>query len=402
MNIKTNFIKQTWTQLAIIQIAGVICLPILMIGEQIGRSYEFFYAITSIIIGNLLLCILAIITSFMAFSFKQYTIKNAQIFFGFFGTKLLGISMIISLIGWFAIQLSVISLSIEKIMLLIFNVAPYVAIINVVVGLVLIITARFGIYLIKKVSTFFIPFFIIVMFISLVKSIQNPIVQVASNNKSYCAISLVIASAIMAVIDLPTYYRFSRSKKDSFISLVILFIIVVPILEIIGMFIGLHGSGSNILESLTNNQNKVFQFFILMFLILSGCTTNNMNLYSATTTLNYFFNKFSLTTRTIFLGFMGIVLSCFNILENFEPMLNSFGILLSGMGSVMITNFLINDIRLNTNKIYFIKNIVAWIIGCIVGFLTFFKYITLLSCDIVNAYIAASFATLILQKLFKD
>ena len=402
MNIKKKLEQQNWIQLATIQIAGAICLPILMIGEQIGRSYEFLHAITAIIIGNILLCILAIITAFMAFRFKQYTICNAQNFFGPSGTKLLGLSMIMSLMGWFAIQLNVISLSIEKTIFLTSNTMPPIIIINLVVGVALIITARFGIAFIKKIATLCMPFFIVVIVIALIKTIQNPLSQTMSANSSYGAISLVIASAIMAVIDLPTYYRFSKTKKDSFISLIVLFVITIPMLEIIGVYIGIHNNGNNILDALTQNQSLFFQLIILLFLILSGCTTNNMNLYSAATTLDYLAPKINVSTRTLFLGCIGTALSCFNMLDNLEPILNALGILLSSMGSVMIINFLMNTSQRNKHKQYFTKNIIAWIIGCMIGFLTFFKYIVLLQFDVINAYIAASIATLLLQYFFED
>lgn len=390
--------EHNWLQLATIQVAGAICLPILMIGEQLGRTYGFKTAIISILVGNSFLFALAIITVLMAYQFKEYTIQNAIRYFGSSGTKLLGCNMLLSLTGWFAIQLNLISLSIEKSCLLLLGYNIPIIALNIIIGSCITIASLFGLESIKKLATISMPFFIGTMAIALLQALQNPTVIPTNVISSYQGISLVIASAIMAVIDLPTYYRFAKSSKDSIISVFILFIITVPLLEIIGAYIALHNTGTNILETLTAHHNIVWQLWIFLFLILAGWTTNNMNLYSATTALQTIAPRLNYTTQTLLLGFAGTALSCFDLLQNLEPLLNGIGILISSMGGVMITNFLLQKYIVKPHgHTFFVKNIIAWTIGSTVGFLTFFGYISLTNFDIIDAYCVATIATGIIQ-----
>lgn len=393
-----NIPNQNWLQLATIQVAGAICLPILMIGEQLGRTYGFKTAIISILLGNSFLCVIAIITALMAYQFKEYTIENAIRYFGVTGTKLLGCNMLLSLIGWFAIQLNVISLSIEKSCLLLFGYQIPITMLNMIIGLGITLASLCGVESIKKIANISMPFFIGTMAIALLQTLQNPTITPTNIINSYQGVSLVIATAIMAVIDLPTYYRFAKSSKDSVISIVILFIITIPLLEIIGAYIALHNQGTNILETLTAHHNVIWQLWIFLFLILAGWTTNNMNLYSATTALQTIAPRLNYATQTLLLGFAGTILSCFDLLKNLEPILNGIGILISSMGGVMVTNFLLQKyITQSKSHAFFVKNIIAWSIGSTIGFLTFFGYTTLTQFEIIDAYCIATIATTLIQ-----
>lgn len=394
--------QQTWLQLASIQIAGAICLPIIMIGQQIGKTYDFTSAVISIMLGNFFLFTLATSTVLMAYRYKDYTIANAMRYFGKYGTMILGFNMLISLTGWFAIQLNVISLSIEKSIALLLDFQIPVIALNIIIGSLITIASLYGIKSIEKLATISLPFFIGTMAVSLYQAIHAPAISQATTINSYQGISLVIACGMMAVIDLPTYYRFARSNKDSVMSVALLFIVAIPVLEIIGAYMALHSSGSNILDTLTSNQNVAWQLWVFLFLILAGWTTNNMNLYSATTAFDYIAPRLGYVKQTLLLGIIGIAISCFDILSNLEQILSGIGILISSMGGVIISNYAIKQwVKNNTTQIFFIKNIIAWCFGSSIGFVAFFGFFSITNFDIIDAYIASSIATCIMQ-LFKD
>lgn len=373
-----------------------------MIGQELGKNYGFSNALLAIIIGNVLLCGLGIINAFMAYTTKATTIQNALHYFGNIGTYLLGIVMATSLIGWFALQLVVISLSIQKSMSIALGITPELVTLNIIAGSIITVVAVFGIKALDVLSRVSMPLLIGVLAYAVYQSYGNGVTAIVIGKNYYHGISLVMAAAILAVVDLPTYYRFARSKRESLGSITLFFLLALPLLEFAGVYIGTHTASSSLVDALVGTGGMLWQFAVISFLILAGWTTNNTNLYSATVILEHLLPKQSPIVCTLLLGFLGTFFSCLDVLGSYENILNGMGILVSSMGGVIAAQYLLQIIAKHTCAHSSSISIASWVLGIIGGLLGMNNVIVLTHVAILDSFIIAFISVIILLVLTKE
>lgn len=358
-------------QIISIQAAGAICLPVLIVGQRLGKTYGFAHAAISILIGNFLLFLLGIIYAKMAVESRQTTVRNAEIYFGNKCSKLFAFDIILTLIGWFSIQLALISSGTRNTMLL---------------GLFITLAALKGIKSLSKLAYISIPILISTIIYTVYKSFF--VVEQVSIIKTFSlsGISLVLATAIMAVIDLPNYHRFSKSLKESTIGIFILLMCVLSSVEIAGAYIGIR-----------------LPIEISTVLVLAGLATNNANLYSSAVTMEIIFPLFPYFVRTLILGTVGTLLACLGIMDRFEEILSIMGFVTSSMGAVIAVQYIFNRIvpRLKTNVNH---NLISWGFGVIHGALGLFKINFLTGIITLDSFIisGASSCLLLLIRSFYE
>lgn len=401
-------VKQSWWQMTSIQIGGAICLPMIMIGQELARSYGFAKAAAAIVIGNFLLFLLGLVKVKMAYENKKTTINNAKEYFDTRGIKFFALNMIISLLGWFAIQLNLITLSVQTCLQSIFglgsvssleykvagiNILGPVAL-NIIFGAIITIVATRGIRALNKLSDVSMPVLCLVIGYTLYKALvygQPASVPVVD---SFRGISLVLAGSLLVIVDAPTYYRFSRSLKESYISIFVTMVLATTMVELAGTYIAIRMHGANILETLTLGSSVGYQIFILLFLVLAGWTTNNANLYSCAVTLESIYKKLTLAKSILIVGFLGTILSCFDLIKNFETVLSLMGIFVSAMGAVVAVRYISKLFIPNLPKAG-AQNLFAWGCGVLQGFLVFYKIFAISGIEIIDAFLVAAFVSLI-------
>ncbi|MCL4229744.1 cytosine permease [Candidatus Dependentiae bacterium] len=398
---KESLEKQSWLQLISIQIGGAVCLPVLMIGQELGKTYGFSHALLAIIIGNSVLCVLGIINAIMAHATKATTIQNALRYFGGIGAHLLGIIMTTSLVGWFALQLIVISLSVQKSASLMFGITPQLMTLNIIIGVIISIVAVFGIKTLDVLSRISMPLLIGVLAYATYQAYGSGITPSITGKSYYHGVSLVMAAAILAVVDLPTYYRFARTKRAGIGSIILFFLLALPLLEYAGVYIGTHTNGNSLVDALIGTGGIIWQGAVVSFLVLAGWTTNNTNLYSATVVLEQLLPKSSLVLRTLVLGFAGTILSCLDILSSYEEVLNGMGILISSMGGVIAIQYLLQHINTHSCQHVSTISIASWASGVIGGLLSMNNILMFTDVPILDAFIIALISVVIFSSLTK-
>jgi purine-cytosine permease-like protein len=215
---------------------------------------------------------------------------------------------------------------------------------------------------------------------------------------SYAGASLVIALAIAFVIDMPTFYRFAKTSKDGLISISLIFILVLPVLEIIGVYLASGSNGGNILEVLKRENETFWNLWVAFFIILAGWTTNNVNLYSAAICLQSLKKNFSEKKATLCMGGAGTLLSCFDLLTHLEFVLDIIGIFIASMGAVILMRYLMMEyFGLSLSLKDHPRCLMAWVLGIAVGFIGIFGY-SLTSIAMLDAVLGASVGTILTMK----
>ena len=391
---------QSWWELTSIQVGGVICLPILMIGVELGRICGFPLAVRAICIGNTILFLLGMVIARMSYQYKKNTVENAARYFANSGSHIFTFVLVSGCIGWFAIQLDVIGLSIlEQVNgLLGYSVSTsYGYCINIVLGTIMTSLCMHGIRSIEKLSSVSMPALVLTLFymVYLAHKMPSYDVEITFNPLLLLqGVTLVLVAVLLAVVDMPTYYRFARSGVDAYISTALLYLVCTPLLEITGAYIAARGQVDSVI-SLTSSSSGLFgSLWILVFLILAGWTTNNANLFSAASSLKIWLPSLAYAQRVVIAGVIGTILSCFNVMQNFGTLLECMSIAVGSFGAIIAVQYCACVLDKDFT-IFPLLNTIIWFVATSYGIGSFFGLLSITSFAVLDTFIFAFIASII-------
>lgn len=372
-------VQQNWKQLSSIQVGGVICLPVIVIGQTLGREYGLYSSLIAIALGNLFLLALAIITAIMSHQEKKTTAENTSALFGRGGGIFFAYVMLLSLLGWFGIQLNLMTLALLD---LTYWSSPCAFLMsNILIGSVMTLGGLYGIKGLNLLSDLSIPLLLMTLLYALFTP-QEETVTSSLHSLEWGGISMVIATAIAAVIDLPTYFRHASTKKDAVIAVIAIFGLAIPLIEGVGVYLGVTRGGESVIH-LLKGTHPLWNLWIGLFILLAGWTTNNANLYSGVISLEFIWPKATFLVRTLTVGGVGTFLGCCDLLNHLELVLDLLGIGISSMGALMIFYYLFNA-REHKQALFFV-----WGVGVLLGLTSLMKVISICSIPILDAFFGA-------------
>ena len=385
--------QQNWWQLSSIQIGGAICLPVIMIGHVLSQNYGFSSAILSILLGNGILLFLGLISAKMSYEKQKTTMENAKDYFGEKGVLFFSLTMILSLLGWYGIQLNMMSLSVLDLLSIDTKNSYFLNFLNITLGLLVTLVALWGIRALNFLADISMPLLLSTLAYAMFTVDKSD--HISPHTLSFVGASAVIAMAIAVVIDLPTFFRHAQTCKDAYLSIFLIFGVTLPILEIIGVYLASGQSGGTILDVLKRQNGLTWNIWVASFLILAGWTTNNLNLYSGVICLEPLLKKQSERMCTLLIGGLGTLLSCLNLLNHLEIVLDIMGIFITSMGTVIIVRYIFSQFRLQLfAQEHHLWNLFAWGCGIICGFLGM-KGISLTSIPVLDSALGACLGALL-------
>ena len=357
--------KQSWWQLLSIQAGGTICLPVIMVGQLVCQKFGWLAALLGVGLGNVFLLFIGYLLASLSAYRPQSTVQHAANYFGNQGRLLFASLMMLSMLGWFGIQLNVMSLCGQQLFNMLGIAAPALFL-NIGLGIVVGCIMCFGMKAMKWLSYFATPLLGITLLYATF-STQGSIPLAAPLTISWLGgLSLIVGANIAAVIDLPTFFRHAKSGRDARICILLLYGLIVPFIEMVGIYLSATTGGNSILEVLQTGHGTLWMMWISCFVLLSGWATNNANLYSALTSSFSLPGQFTPIKRTLALGLIGTVIACFNPLGNIEDVLDLLGVTIGGMGAVVLASYLLERSRIKYRSIPWIS-ILSWSIGISIG-----------------------------------
>lgn len=310
-----------WSQLLLVQIGGAICLPVLIIGRSLAHC-GLKHALISIVLGNLILAALAVCMSFVAIKYKNTTPEIVQRTLGKKAGGIFSLLFLINLIGWFGINLLTMANMVSS--RYFFNNPLHVRCIIVGFGILITLSVIGGLQSLEVMAKYLLPFLLWGMLkMTSSETYLALIDHKATNSFDIFGMSLVISGLFTCVLDLPTYFYQAQSQKDGIIASLLLFLVVVPGIEIVGLGIGAPMSANDVPGQLFKDSIGWIGDAFLVFCLLAGWTTNNCNLFSAQT----FFQRqskveqLSYRQRVVLMGIFGILCGLIGSLFSFEELL---------------------------------------------------------------------------------
>ena len=244
-----------------------------MTGHFLTQSFGLKGALVGLIIGFCLLLLLSLTFVKMAFHYKKVLIELVQFYFGTPGAQLCGLAFVISLMGWFALQMEVMTTSLIQSI----SYAP-VEIVTLLFTLLIISNVLFGTNGLKIIAQISIPFLLIVMGYTAYLGYEPSHVLPVSHWKG-AGIPLVIAFSITGIIDSPTYFCTSKTLKDAYIATSLVYLLLLPFMAGLGVIIALYHAENNLVLAIHSLLGRSWGLLATIVIVLSGWTTNNGNLY---------------------------------------------------------------------------------------------------------------------------
>lgn len=357
--------KQSWWQLLSIQAGGTICLPVIMVGGLVCQKFGWLSALLSVGFGNLFLLIIGYLLASLSTYRPQSTVEHAVSYFGNRGRLLLASLMMFSMLGWFGIQINVMSLSCAQFFNMLGIAIPDLFL-NIGIGIIISCVMCLGMKAMKGLSYVSAPLLGLTLLYATFSS-GGVIPLAAPLAISWLGgLSLIIGANIAAVIDLPTFFRHAKSSRDAKTCILLLYGLVVPFIEIVGIYLSAVTGGSSILDVLQTGHGPLWAMWISCFVLLSGWATNNANLYSSVTSSYSLTERCTPMIRTLILGVIGTVIACLNPLGNIENVLDLLGVTVGGMGAVILANYLLERRSLTYKTLPGIS-LLSWGLGVTVG-----------------------------------
>ncbi len=375
--------KQPWWQLLSIQTGGTICLPVIMVGQIVCQKFGWLAALLSIGAGNLFLLGIGYILASLSTFRPRTTVEHAASYFGDRGRPLFASLMMLSMLGWFGIQLNVMSMSCQQ-LLLMMGVSLSPIFLNIGIGALISAIMCFGMKAMKGLSYVAAPLLGFTLLYALLSS-QGSVPSAEPLGFSWLGgLSLIIGANIAAVIDLPTYFRHAKSEKSAKVCILLLYGLVVPLIEIVGVYLSAVKGGGSILEVLQAGHGALWMIWTSFFVLLSGWATNNANLYSSIASSYSLPGQMRPMLRTVALGAIGTTIACFNPLGNIESILDLLGVTIGGMGAVILANYLLEKKKIPTRF-----SMLSWISGVAIGLCSAFFHWTITTVPALDAFIAS-------------
>jgi len=381
-----------------IQAGGAICLPVIMVGQLICQKYGWFAALLAVGLGNAFLLLIGYWLASLSTYRPQSTVQHAVSYFGNQGRLLFASLMMLSMLGWFGIQLNVMSVSCQQLFNM-FGIAVPSLFLHIGIGAALGGIMCLGMQAMKWLSYFCAPILGITLLYAIFSTQgSSPSLAAPLTTSWLGGLSVIVGVNIAAVIDLPTFFRHAKSGSDARICIVLLYGLVVPFIEIVGIY--LSTDADSIVEVLQAGHGTLWMMWINCFVLLSGWVTNNANLYSALISSYSLPGQFTPITRTLVLGALGTGIACFNPLGNIEHVLDVLGITIGGMGAVILANYLLERSSLTYRCVPWIS-ILSWSIGIVIGLSSTLCHVWATAVPAFDAFIASFIIQIILNSAYQ-
>ncbi len=370
-------LKQSLFSLTAIQLGGAFCLPVIMAGQMLAQSAGPLKATIAVLLGNIFLYGIACLMGRLTFKYRVNTLELAKILLGKKGAAIGSVALLVPMIGWFAIQLDFIGRCFS-------TVVPDIpaAVGCAIAGIGLVALVQLGIRGVGFLSTISLPLLALATGVALYRVVTLGAVQVSvGTNTLFSAVVTAIAIALAAVVDIPTYYRFASSQKTMRVSLLLVFLVGLPLIEGIGIMIGTFLPGKTLIDVFAQGGTGMAAVVMTLFLGIKGFTTNSTNLYSAAVSIKTLIPQLSPALATVLAGVIGILLSLLPLLENLETALMACAVTTSSLGALFVATVLAGF------TLRGLLPLAAWALGVVAGICSLSSFITITGEPVCDAFL---------------
>lgn len=384
--------RESWVSLALVQAGICVCVPAFLMGALLVEEMNFWPAIWAGTAGAVLVVAAMIIIGFIGCDLGLATCTITESTFGKKGSRYIASTIfMINLIGWFGINNGECAMSFTNFMSECYGIHfPYTAS-CILWGIVMTVTAVFGIKAVEKLDYVSIPVLLIVMIVGTAMAVNLNGLQTVNTpiEPTMTIMEGVILSFdffAVGIITSSDFTRFQKSRKDTVLSVTIG---VFP-LTIITLVIG---------AMLTKIANEYDISMVLIkvgipllgviSLILSTWTTNSTNAYTGALNAVKTFNVPDNRRRevTLAVGFVGTLLGVTGIVDNLSTFIGFLAYLVCPIGGIMLADYFIlgkgKSENWRSRDGFCISAIIAWAVSAVLSYIIKIDFSSILFAAVI-------------------
>ncbi len=363
--------NQNFWQLTCIQSASQ-SIPGLLVGGILSRQYGPKTAILSICVGNLILWMIGLGVISMAFKERKNAVENVRGFLGKGSSIAMAVILILAFLSWYMLE---IHSSIEAIAPLFhLNSNLDLTIFGGVFGVIIAFISIGGIRLIRHITVFSFPFLICFVLYQIFTS-DLTIIESSHWGLSFTAIITIVAITLPGTVNLPTFFRHSHSRADSFLAITLIAFFFV-LFQIFSIFTNMSTPIDLLFGHEALSKTALYPFIVLMFVILLSISLNLINIYFASAGLELICPGLAGGKGNLVVGLIGTAI--YVVLVNPDKMVfleNVTDNFIANLGVVLLISFLIKTVVKHRPRTFeLIINSICWAIGSIVAVIVHVNY----------------------------
>lgn len=335
---------QSWFSLGIIWAGAMISIPSLLVGNTLISNMGLPKTLFVSFVGYAIVVLIMILQGIQSSDLGKPTVHIAGQVFGKKGSRtILSIILTIACLGWFGIQANVCGASLAN-LLAKYDMNMPVPFASFLSGLVMVISAIYGIKVLRVLSYIAVPLLVIISIIGLVQTLTGDHLQAIHNykpngNMSFMdGLSVTMGSFALGAVIAGDYSQFSK-KRSEVLKAAIFGIIPAGILMIgVGALLTIAYQTSDITAVFLNIATP---FIGGVVLILATWKTNMVNAISGGIALINGFNisKGKEKMAVGIAGSVGTLLAVVGILNYFTPIMSILSAMIPPVAGVMIASY---------------------------------------------------------------
>lgn len=337
--------RKDWISLAFVQAGICVCVPAFLLGALLAEGMPIWPAIISGSLGYLLVVVGMVATGMMGSDLGLASCTCCEAGFGKKGARFIVSTIFtVNMVGWFGIQNGVCGEAFSNAFLAMTNIEIPVVVSNTIWGIIMLLTAVFGVHALEKLDKISIPLLMIIMcygtFLAFkIYGTSNLTDEDSLQTMSFMSgVALSFNFTAVGTITASDYTRFQRSRKDTVKSV---FYGVFP-MGVVTLVMG-------ILLTKMSGEYDVSMVLIevglpllgIIALVISTWTTNSTNAYSAGLNIVMALNLKDSRRReaTLISGIIGIILCDIGILGHIEGVLSLLSYVVCPIGGVILADY---------------------------------------------------------------
>ena len=369
---------KTWFDLFVIYTGLNITLSVLLVGGLLVPALSWGELLFVAAVGNAIVGALIVLMGHMGVDhgFPAAVLSRSPLGHPL-GTNLASIALVVSLIGWFAVNAELGAIAMDAVTRSVFGFSsPKLMILFL--GLTNAVVSIIGIESIKWLSRLSVPLMLAVMiwltvallteysFVHLIDYEPTGDISVSTG------INWMVSAVIVGIFIAADYARHARSRGDNWVGVMFGIVPAAVFLTGLGALSALATGDWNPVNGIEALGLGAPALFIIVF---STWTNNDISLYSGGLALTNIVPKLDRWQNTLILSLAGTGIAMLRITEHFTTFLELLGVIFGPLVGIMLADYyLIHKCRLDV-KVYANRNInlIAWgvaIVGTLVALFT--------------------------------
>ena len=365
--------RKSWISVAFMQAGIMICVPSLLLGGILAECMSLSTAIISGVVGYIIVIVLFSLMGIMGSDLGVPTCVTTLGGFGKKGSRFIISTLIfISMIGWFAVQTDVCGNAFSNLMAQFFKIDIPVQVSSVIWGIVMLVTAVYGINALDKLNKIAMPALFVITILGTILALNKYGTAQLDVDPAEITMSFVdgvvltvsfMAAGCLAASDIT---RYQATRKDTILSSSIGVAPAGILMIILGAIMTKVAQQYDITIVFCEIGIPVLGMLVL---IAATWTTNTTNAYSGGINAVMMFNlsdeKRGMATMVS--GVIGTICALLGLGGYFEEFLYVLGdLMLPTMGVILADYWIINKAKPENFKVTDGFNwigIVSWLVG---------------------------------------